>query len=205
MATRVMKKCSRIGPTLVICLLIGRVLAGFAPSASAQSSSDSIYFPPPGQAITNQFLTTPQEVGLSPSIVTDLESVIGAGRWALWRHGYLVHVDGDFNQNGSILSARKTIHAATVGAGIQRGLIPSLNQEISDWNPGLTGLDADATWFHVLTQTSAFDEPTLAPGSLWAYSDANPFQLNATGSGSQISGRQQAHVLVALRRFYRSV
>jgi hypothetical protein len=162
----------------VISLLTGGTFSGSAPAASAQPSSSGIYFPPAGESIANQFLTTPQEVGLNASIITDLESVIVAGRWALWRHGYLVHLVGDFNANTEITSGRKTVHAATVGAGIQRGLIPSLQQRLRVWNPELTGADADATWAHALTETSTFDEPTLAPGSLWAYSDANAFQLN---------------------------
>jgi hypothetical protein len=136
-----------------------------------------IYFPPAGESLSSQSYKSPAEVGLGASVVADLAAVITAGRWALWRHGYLVHVDGDFNDNDEVKSLRKIIHAATVGVAIQRGFVPSLDQAISAWNPELTGVDATATWAHVMTQTSAFDEPTLAPGSLWAYSDANPLQL----------------------------
>lgn len=117
-------------------------------------------------------------MGLDPQIIADLEAAITAGRWALWRHGHLVHVEGNFNIEVEIKSARKTFHAATVGVALYRGWIPSINQPISVWNPELTGNDALATWFHVLSQTSAFDEPALLPGELWAYSDANPIQLN---------------------------
>jgi hypothetical protein len=136
-----------------------------------------IYFPPAGESLSSQSHKSPAEVGLGDSVVADLSAVITAGRWALWRHGYLVHVDGDFNDNDEVKSLRKIIHAATVGVAIRRGFVPSLDQAVSAWNPELTGLDANATWLHVMTQTSAFDEPTLAPGSLWAYSDANPLQL----------------------------
>jgi hypothetical protein len=85
-----------------------------------------IYFPPLGESTANQNLKSPPEVGLSSSIMADLSSVITVGRWALWRHGYLVGVVGDFNANTDVRSVRKTIHAATVGAAIQRGLVPSL-------------------------------------------------------------------------------
>ena len=139
--------------------------------------SAGIYFPPAGESLASQSLRSPDEVGLSDSVVADLSAVITTGRWALWRHGYLVHVEGDFNTTDEVKSVRKIIHAATVGAAIQRGLVPSLDQPIAFWNPELSGIDAMTTWVHVMTQTSAFDEPLLTPGSLWAYSDANPLQL----------------------------
>jgi hypothetical protein len=138
---------------------------------------EGIYFPPRGESLASQSHKRPGEVGLSDSGVAELAEVITVGRWALWRHGYLVHVEGDFNDTDEVKSLRKIIHAATVGAAIQRGFLPSLDQSIGAWNPELAGLDAKATWIHVMTQTSAFDEPSLAPGSLWAYSDANPLQL----------------------------
>jgi CubicO group peptidase (beta-lactamase class C family) len=139
---------------------------------------DGVFFPATGESLGNQLTKTAAEVGLVTSAVSDIAAVVQSGRWALWRDGYLIHVDGSFNTNTEIKSARKTVHAATTGAALYQNLIPSLQQKVSVWNPELTGLDADATWFHVLTQTSAFDEPTLAPGDLWAYSDANPTQLN---------------------------
>ncbi|MCG8370171.1 MAG: Ig-like domain-containing protein, partial [Proteobacteria bacterium] len=155
----------------------------FSPEAEVavsvgQQAPSGTWFPPPGETLASQNPVSPDAVGLSPTIVTELSSAITAGRWALWRDGHLVHVEGAFNAAGDIQSVRKSILAAVAGAGIERSLIPSLDQSLGDWNPELSGADATASWFHALAQTSAFDEPGLAPGALWAYSDANPLQLS---------------------------
>ena len=76
-------------------------------------------------------------------------------------------------------SLRKTWHALTVGAAIQQGKIPDLDQRISVWTPELEGTHAEATWRHVITQTSGFDYPydqwpACRPGEIWTYSDKNP-------------------------------
>jgi len=66
-----------------------------------------------------------------------------------------------------------------VGAAIRQRKIPSASQKISVWAPKLTGFHAEATWWHVITQTSGFDYPydeypALKPGKMWTYSDKNP-------------------------------
>ncbi|MBU2676265.1 MAG: cadherin-like domain-containing protein, partial [Gammaproteobacteria bacterium] len=68
----------------------GAIDAATATISVGQQAPAGSYYPPPGESVANQFLSTPGEVGLSASIVTDLGAVITAGRWALWRHGYLV-------------------------------------------------------------------------------------------------------------------
>ena len=139
------------------------------------------YFPPPVEGLENQDQRLPAEVGLNSEIVNDLNEK--ATGWALWRHGYLVHVEGDFNSNGAMQSLRKTVHALTVGAGINQGKIPSYDQKISFWQTELTGKDADATWWHVMTQSAGFDYPGCGddndynPGEMWTYSDLNLFHL----------------------------
>ena len=152
--------------------------------APAQMSRDSdtqgIYFPPTGQDIDAQDQRSPQKVGLDPELLNELRGK--ASRWALWRHGYLVHVEGDFNQKTEVASLRKTWHALTVGAAIKQGKIPSYHQKISKWNKELTGNDAEATWWHVMTQSSGFDYPyndypDYKPGKMWTYSDHNPYHL----------------------------
>jgi CubicO group peptidase (beta-lactamase class C family) len=100
----------------------------------------------------------------------------------LWRHGYLVHVEGDFHQTTDVASLRKTWHAMIVGAAIKQGRIPSLDQKISTWLPELKGNDAEATWRHVLTQSAGFDYPygdypDYRPGQMWTYSDWNLVHL----------------------------
>ncbi len=108
--------------------------------------------------------------------------LVPKGRWALWCHGYLVHVEGGFNHKSEVASLRKTWHALTVGAALKQGKIPSYQQKLSVWNAELTGKDAEATWWHVITQTSGFDYPygdfpAYQPGAIWTYTDKNPRQL----------------------------
>ena len=147
---------------------------------SRDSDTQGIYFPPPGQDVDAQDQRGPQKVGLDPELVNELRGK--ASRWALWRHGYLVHAEGDFNQKTEVASLRKTWHALTVGAAIKQGKIPSYHQKISKWNKELTGNDAEATWWHVMTQSAGFDYPyndypDYKPGKMWTYSDHNPYHL----------------------------
>lgn len=142
---------------------------------------DGYYFPPPGQSISIQNRQTPEHVGLENKIISMLRKATN-GRWALWRHGYLVHVEGDFNEVSEVKSLRKTWHALTVGAAIKQGRIPSYSQKLSAWAPELKGHHANATWWHVITQTSGFDYPyagypAYKPGEIWTYSDKNPKYL----------------------------
>ena len=144
--------------------------------------SERFYFPPPGESLEDQDQRAAQDVGLESEVVSKLNSQIPSGRWALWRHGYLIHVEGDFNQITEVKSLRKTWHALTVGAALQQERVPSLDQKISLWCEGLTGKHAKATWRHVITQTSGFDYPygsfpAYAPGTMWTYSDKNPRYL----------------------------
>ena len=103
-------------------------------------------------------------------------------RWALWRHGYLIHVEGDFYEIRDVASLRKTWHAMIVGAAILQGKIPALDQKISEYEKELRGKDRSATWRHVLTQSAGFDYPygdypDYAPGEMWTYSDINLVHL----------------------------
>jgi CubicO group peptidase (beta-lactamase class C family) len=164
--------------SVVACLLCARVFAAHA----GEPAPRGIYFPPPGEEIANQSRQAPGDVGLSRDVVAQLKAAIPKGRWALWRHGYLVHVEGPFNGNTEVKSLRKTWHALAVGAAIKQGRIPSLQQKISVWNKELRGLHAEATWWHVITQSSGFDYPcgdypAYRPGEMWTYSDKNPTHL----------------------------
>jgi CubicO group peptidase (beta-lactamase class C family) len=141
----------------------------------------AFHFPPQGQGMEQQNPRKPSETGLNESIVNDLDSK--GSRWALWRHGYLIHVKGNFNEKSEVKSLRKTWHSLAVGAAIKQGKIPSVNQKVSTFLTGLKGKDADASWFHVMTQSAGFDYPgcggssEMAPGTWWEYSDANPKNL----------------------------
>jgi CubicO group peptidase (beta-lactamase class C family) len=164
-------------------------LAAEAPSG--KRAGNGLYFPPAGKSIENQDQKAPQEVGLDPDLVSRINRYIRENpytqrkvrpRWALWRHGYLVHVEGDFHKATDVASLRKTWHAMIVGAAIKQGRIPSLRQKISTWLPELKGNDAEATWWHVLTQSAGFDYPyghypDYKPGQMWTYSDWNLVHL----------------------------
>jgi CubicO group peptidase (beta-lactamase class C family) len=165
-------------------LVLGWILsASLAPAAETQESgTPSYYFPPPGQSIVNQNRLLPEEVGMRPEFVARIKDRMQGNRWALWRHGYLIHVEGDFNRNTEVASLRKTWHALTVGAAIGQDKIPSVHEKIHIWRKELTGKDAKATWWHVITQTSGFDYPygefpAYEPGQIWTYSDKNPRHL----------------------------
>jgi CubicO group peptidase (beta-lactamase class C family) len=150
-----------------------------AHGGTLRAVSERFYFPPPGASLEDQDQRAAQDVGLESEVVSKLNSQIPSGRWALWRHGYLIHVEGDFIQTTEVKFLRKTWHALTVGAALQQGRIQSLDQKISSWCEGLTGKHAKATWRHVITQTSGFDYPydsfpAYAPGAIWTYSDKNP-------------------------------
>lgn len=140
-----------------------------------------LHFPPPGEGLDVQNVATPEEAGFDPAVLKELEEV--AARWALWRNGRLVRVKGDFNETHDVASNRKTWHALIVGAAIQQGRIPSVHQKISVWNKELTGTHAEATWWHVITQSAGFDYPygefpAYSPGKMWTYSDYNPVNLS---------------------------
>lgn len=171
---------------------IGGGVASTIPAGNLNSGILSeIYFPPPGQGMDKQKKRSPKEMGLQPSVIDQLREFILKNpyvarktelRWALWRNGYLIHVEGDFGKTVDVASLRKTWHALTVGATILQGKIPSLDQKISVWLPELKGNDAEATWRHVITQSAGFDYPyadfpDFKPGEMWTYSDWNPKYL----------------------------
>ena len=172
-------------PTLtrpaLILVLIGIGMTGCSEERSTSvpqggSRNGGVYFPPAGQELDNQRQRPAGRVGIDRALIDVLDGLID-GRWALWRHGHLVHVNGSFTDRTMVRSVRKTFHAATVGAALHQGRIASLDEPLRRWIPELSGNNAEATWRHVLTQTTAFDEPQLKPGTLWAYSDANAHAL----------------------------
>lgn len=153
--------------------------------------TNRIYFPPPGRGMDPQAVRRPAQVGLDLELIARLDRFAGDHRdtrktadprWALWRHGYLVHVTGDFDAPLDVASQRKTWHALIVGAAIHQGKIPSLDQKLSVWQPELSGPHAEATWRDVLTQSAGFDyphgeHPAYEPGEMWTYSDWNLVHL----------------------------
>lgn len=157
-------------------------------------NQDNYYYPPPGNNISHHDWHPPEEVGLKPEIIGEINDYIHsnpyfrnerhfAPRWAIWRHGYLVHVEGDFYEKTDVASLRKTWHAMTVGAAIQQGKIRDVHQKVSALLPELKGSDAEATWKDIITESAGFDYPydtfpDYTPGEMWTYSDLNLVHLS---------------------------
>lgn len=173
-------------------ILLGLAIVGAAHGETpGKNAASGWHFPPAGQDKALHDPQSPAEVGLDPRVVSEINDYIAdnpytarrvQARWALWRHGRLVHVEGDFHQTVDVASLRKTWHAMMVGAALLQGRIPSLDQKISTWVDDLEGNDADATWRHIITQSAGFDYPyadfpDFKPGEMWTYSDWNLVRL----------------------------
>jgi CubicO group peptidase (beta-lactamase class C family) len=157
----------------------------------SSNATPAIYFPKAGEGLATQEQIKPHEAGFAPDLIGQINAYTIAHHdtrkmkqpaWALWRWGRLIHWEGDFDEPQQVASNRKTWYAMMVGAALQQGRIPSLQQKISIWQPDLRGLHAEATWWHVLTQSSGFDyphgnHPPYAPGEMWTYSDWNLVHL----------------------------
>jgi len=162
-------------------------------SGCNQGNQDRYYYPPPGNHISHHDRHQPEEVGLNPEMIDQINEFIQSNpyvrnersfepRWAIWRHGHLIHIEGDFYKKDDVASLRKTWHAMTVGAAVQQGKLKDIHQKISDVLPELKGSDTEATWEHVITQSAGFDYPydtfpDYKPGEMWTYSDFNLVHL----------------------------
>lgn len=134
-----------------------------------------VAFPPPGESPGVQPRKTPEQAGFRPEVLEALQQAIVGGRWALWRHGHLIHVEGAFDRTTEIKSAAKTFHAALVGAALEQGRIGSVDDDVAPFAPALVG--RGITWRHLLTQTSGLHDPELAPGTRFVYHEKNPTVL----------------------------
>jgi CubicO group peptidase (beta-lactamase class C family) len=157
-------------------------IAAFAGLLNAMTFAEELYYPAPGETIQQQSRWTPAQAGLNPRVIEELTRANVAQRWALWRYGRLIHVQGDFNEASDVASNRKTWHAMLVGAAIKQRKIPSIDEKLSRWNPELSVKDAAASWRHVITQSAGFDYPyanfpDFEPGQMWTYSDLNLVNL----------------------------
>ena len=121
-----------------------------APMSVVSALPQGVHFPRPGHGVGTQSRRRPEQVGLDPEVIPRLRRFVQelprqprGKRWALWRHGYLLHVEGDFDKTVDVASLRKTWHAMAVGAAIKQGKIPSLDQKLSVWLPELSGADAE--------------------------------------------------------------
>lgn len=123
----------------------------------------------------------------------DVQSVFVAVRG---RVAFQYHRDGNPAALRDVQSVAKSALSAAVGAALQQGRIPSLDQPVVDVMPELRSLNADPrsqdiTWRHLLTMTAGFqvNDPTgtaragrlqeswarpmaSAPGQVFAYDNA---------------------------------
>ncbi len=179
-----------------------------------------MHFPGAGNTLAAHARWTPAQAGLDPSLAARVAAYLRdhpytprrtAPRWALWRHGRLVHIEGDFLEKADVASLRKTWHALIVGAAIQQGRISSPDEKIGRWLPELTGHDAAATWRHVLTQSASFDypygeHPDYRPGEMWTYSDWNLVHLcNALARVYGKSGYADRYADVAAGAYFDAI
>jgi|GEM_PF-2588828 len=148
---------------------------------------DRYVYPQAGHDVGLWERVVPGAVGLNADVISEVDACVKANpdgrkrrsqRWALWRHGYLVHAEGEFCDPVDVASLRKTWHAMILGASIQNGKISSYDQKVSEWQTDLEGNHRDAMWRHVITQSAGFDYPygdyaAFKPGEMWTYSDLN--------------------------------
>jgi CubicO group peptidase (beta-lactamase class C family) len=174
--------------SLLLCIILG-----FSTYGCKKSNQENYYYPPAGNHISHHDQRQPEEVGLNPGIINEIKNFIDANpyrrsgrayepRWALWRNGYLIHVEGDFYKKNDVASLRKTWHAMIVGAAIQQGKIKDVHQKINEYVPELSGNHAEASWKDVLIQSAGFDYPydtfpAYKPGEMWTYSDLSLVHL----------------------------
>jgi CubicO group peptidase (beta-lactamase class C family) len=134
-----------------------------------------VAFPPPGESPHVQPRMAPEEAGFRAEVVAALREAIVGGRWALWRHGHLAHVEGPFERATEIKSAAKAFHAALVGSALEQGRIGSVDDDVAPFTPNLAG--RGITWRHLITQTSGLHDPDVLPGSRFVYHETNPTVL----------------------------
>lgn len=154
-------------------------------------TTPDFFFPPPGEGLDKQQTRSAHALGFRPAVIDQLKNK--TTRWAVWRWGFLLHAEGDFNATVHVASLRKTCYALAVGAALQQRRIPSLGQKLSVWEKDLKNHHADATWWHVLTQSTGFDypygaHPAYKPGQIWTYSDLNALRL--TDALAKVYGRK---------------
>jgi CubicO group peptidase (beta-lactamase class C family) len=176
---------------LTLAIATGMGIGFDAAAVAADELCRGWYFAPPGLDPECQVYGMPNALGLSPDLAENISRFVArhadrrtakSPRWALWRHGRLAHVEGDFLATADVMSLRKTWHAMLVGAALQQGRIQSLQQPLAPWLPELGKRYAAVTWRHVLTQASGFDypygsHPSYPPGRMWTYSDLNLMHL----------------------------
>ena len=131
-------------------------------------------------------IRTPQEVNLDRTALGEVAKYLG-GRGFIARHGYQVYAWGNEKKRGDIASAAKPFYSHFLFKALEEKRIPSLDQTVINWKPGLKELNAGfgyadriitlrhmanriITWRHMANQTSCYGLTDM-PGSAFAYND----------------------------------
>lgn len=116
---------------------------------------------------------SPSEMNIDESRLAKLAKLIG-GNGCVVRSGYLVYTWGDVGKSADVASAFKPVLTTLLFIALQNGLIESIHEPISKYQPALltlnNGKDAKISWYHLANQISGYglNEP---PGKAYSYND----------------------------------
>ncbi len=133
---------------------------GLGIAAEQESFAVSVF---PGETWQTR---TPEQVGMSAAA---LDEISKPGDGVIVRYGYLVYSWGNPSSGGDWASATKTLISTMLGIAIQEGKC-SMDTLASEFEPLLTGKDAEITFRHLATMTSGYGLAER-PGQAWAYND----------------------------------
>ena len=107
---------------------------------------------------------TPAEVGMDAARLSEFGKYVG-GRGCVVRHGYMVYTWGDAGKRGDVASAAKPWYSHFLLKAIEDGKIPSVDQEVAEWEPRLGKINPDLghkdrliTWRHMANLGHAVPE-----------------------------------------------
>lgn len=115
----------------------------------------------------------PEALGVDVNKLNDLAKLIG-GNGCVVKNGFMIYSWGDVSKSGDVASAFKPVLTTLLFIALQEGLIESIDEPISKYEPRLTeinnGKDARITWRHLAMQISGYGlkEP---PGAAYSYND----------------------------------
>lgn len=116
---------------------------------------------------------SPSQMGISESELMEFAKLIG-GNGCIVRNGYMVYEWGDIKKSGDVASAFKPVLTTLLYLAIQNGLVESIHEPISKYQPELfkinNGKDGKITWFHLANQISGYGLKE-SPGEAYSYND----------------------------------
>ena len=139
----------RLAPVLMVLILAVLAPLGLAGCGSSPQVSETIDYAPLDR--DDWAISTPQEQGLDPELVTDLyldatglEKLYGV---LVVKNGYLIAEryfnEGSVDQKARLQSVTKSVTSALVGIALDRGCLSSVNQKLLDFFPDVAGQVTD--------------------------------------------------------------